>query len=86
MEAVVIEAETEVGAEPAKMDRQLRRVRTVGQREEAAGTRAFARAFALQRAADAAEEAMTLNELVAQADNDKRAAKRATRRVLRRLV
>ena len=43
------------------------------------------RAQAIQRMADAAEEAMSVDQLVAEAVAKKRAAKRATRRVLRRL-
>ena len=44
----------------------------------------FARG-ALQRAADAAEESMTLDELATDAEAKKRASKRATKRALRRL-
>jgi hypothetical protein len=47
---------------------------------EAAAVRAMA-----QQAADAAEEAMTLDELVADAKATARASKRATHRALRRL-
>jgi hypothetical protein len=61
---------------------QPRRLYTLRQLEDAA----VERAIALQRAADAAVEAMTLDELVELKDETKRAAKRATRRVLRRLV
>lgn len=57
------------------------RLRTLRQLEEAA----VERAQVLQRAADAAEEALTIDEMVAEAEAKKRATKRATRRVLRRL-
>ena len=64
------------------VDLEARRLRTTRACEEAAAERARA----AKRTADAAEEALTLDELVAEADARERAAKRATRRVLRRLA
>ena len=59
-----------------------RRLLTLRQRSE----RAEACAAAVLCAAAEAEEALTLDELLARDDADKRAAKRATRHVLRRLA